>query len=46
MDTLINEVLKQLKEDINNEDLTAIEELLRQTPDIYLRAFLKEESNG
>jgi|APGre2960657373_1045057.scaffolds.fasta_scaffold19338_3 hypothetical protein len=39
---LINEVIKQIKEDVVNEDYTAIEELLQLIPERNLRAFLPE----
>jgi len=40
---LIDQVLLQVKRDIQNEDLTAIEELLRFVPEDRLFAFLSEE---
>jgi len=39
---LINEVLKQIAEDVANKDYTAIEELLQLIPEKNLRAFLPE----
>ena len=39
---LINEVLKQIAQDVENKDYTAIEELLQLIPEKNLRAFLPE----
>lgn len=39
---LMNEVLKQIAEDVANKDYTAIEELLKLVPEQNLRAFLPE----
>jgi hypothetical protein len=40
---LINEVLQQIKADIENEDMTAIEELIKEIPEEKLNAFLPEK---
>jgi len=40
---LINEVIAQVIKDINADDLTAVEELLRHVSDDILIAFLPEE---
>jgi hypothetical protein len=42
MSELIDKVIEQIRTDIENEDLTAIEELLRFVPEKYLRGFLSE----
>ena len=39
---LIDAVLAQIVKDIENEDLTAIQELLLSCPETALRAFLPE----
>ena len=39
---LINEVLKQVLKDVENLDLTAIEELIKNVPDTALMAYLPE----
>lgn len=39
---LMDRVIKQIKEDVVNEDYTAIEELLQLIPERNLRAFLPE----
>ena len=44
--TLINRVLKQIKSDVENKDLTAIEELLKCVPDEILIAYLPEDEQG
>ena len=40
---LIDNAIEQIKKDIENGDLTAIDELLRYVPTQNLRAFLSEE---
>mgnify|MGYP003136390271 CR=1 FL=1 len=40
--TIIDEVIEQIKEDLQFGDLTAIEELLRELPVERLTAFLEE----
>ena len=42
MELLMDRVLKQIAEDVRNEDYTAIEELLALIPERNLRAFLPE----
>jgi len=42
MQNLIDRVLKQIERDIETGDLTAIEELLRHTPEETLQAYLPE----
>jgi hypothetical protein len=42
---LINKVLNQVKKDVNNQDMTAIEELLRFCPKENLEAFLSEDES-
>jgi hypothetical protein len=45
MDTLIEQVIQQMREDIViNGDVTAIEELLKTVPEEALRGYLPEES--
>lgn len=39
---LIDKVIKQIEQDVENEDFTAIEELLKFVPIIHLTAFLSE----
>ena len=39
---LVDAVLAQIVKDVNNEDLTAIQELLLSCPESALRAFLPE----
>lgn len=39
---LIDSVLKQVVRDVSMHDLTAIEELLKQVPEAYLKGFLPE----
>jgi hypothetical protein len=41
--TLIERVVEQIKQDINNGDVTALEELLSFTPKENLIAYLPEE---
>ena len=41
---LIDSVIKQIVRDVNAHDFTAIDELLKQVPDQYLRGFLPERS--
>jgi hypothetical protein len=43
MNKLINAVLEQIRRDVNNGDMTSIEELLRYTPDVALLGYLPEE---
>jgi hypothetical protein len=43
MNKLIDAVLEQIKKDVANEDLTAVEELLRFLPPHRLRNYLPEE---
>jgi hypothetical protein len=40
---LIDKVIEKIKEDIQNEDLTAIDELLNFVDEKYLIGFLPEE---
>ena len=40
---LIDKVLEQIKEDVINGDVTAIEELLKQVPNEILKSYLPEE---
>lgn len=40
---LIDKVLEQIKEDVINGDVTAIEELLKQVPIEILKSYLQEE---
>jgi hypothetical protein len=40
--TLIDRVLKQIEQDVANQDFTAIEELLQYVPDNILEGFLSE----
>jgi frataxin-like iron-binding protein CyaY len=42
-ETLIDKVLEQIQEDINIQDLTCIEELIKSVPVENLRGFLSEE---
>jgi hypothetical protein len=37
---LINQVLERIKSDVNDGDLTAIDELLKRVPNKYLEAYL------
>jgi hypothetical protein len=39
---LIDQVINQIKRDIDHNDLTALEELLQQIPDEVLRPYLSE----
>ena len=39
---LIDSVLRQVVRDVSMHDLTAIEELLKQVPEAYLRGFLPD----
>ena len=41
-EALIDRVLKQIEQDVGNQDFTAIEELLQFVPEDRLRAFLPE----
>jgi len=41
-EVLMDRVLKQIEQDVKNQDFTAIEELLQQIPEQRLRAFLPE----
>jgi hypothetical protein len=43
---LIDQVIEQIKEDVENQDMTAIEELLRFVPTEYLLGYLSEVNNG
>jgi hypothetical protein len=40
---LINAVIEQIKTDIDNGDLTALDELLRFIPEDYLEGFISED---
>jgi len=40
--TLIDRVLKQIEQDVANQDFTGIEELLQRVPESVLRGFLSE----
>jgi hypothetical protein len=40
---LIDQVIEQIKTDVENQDMTAIEELLRVVPSDYLLGYLSEE---
>ena len=42
MNELINKVLKQMQKDFDNQDVTAIEELLYHIPIKYLEGYLSE----
>lgn len=42
-DTLLDKVVRQIKKDINNEDTTAIYELLEHAPEEVLKAYLPED---
>lgn len=42
LDKLIDKVLEQIQEDVNNGDLTAIEELIKPLPEEQLQGFLSE----
>jgi len=39
---LIDLVVKQIEKDVENKDMTAVEELLRNVPDEYLYGYLPE----
>ena len=39
---LIDSVIRQIVRDVNAHDFTAIDEMLKQVPDQYLRGFLSE----
>jgi hypothetical protein len=41
---LIDSVIRQILRDVNADDFTAIDELLKQVPDQYLQGFLSERS--
>jgi hypothetical protein len=45
MDNLIDSVIEQIKEDIKDGDLTAIDELLRFVPKENLIGYLPEDLN-
>jgi hypothetical protein len=40
--TLIDRVLKQIEQDVANQDFTCIEELLQRVPEQVLKGFLSE----
>jgi hypothetical protein len=40
--TLIDRVLKQIEQDVANQDFTCIEELLQRVPESVLQGFLSE----
>jgi hypothetical protein len=40
--TLIDRVLKQIEQDVGNQDFTAIEEILQYVPETVLKGFLSE----
>ena len=40
--TLIDLVLKQIEQDVGNQDFTAIEEILQYVPEAILKGFLSE----
>jgi hypothetical protein len=40
---LIDRVLKQIEDDVDASDLTALEELLKAVPEENLKAYLPEE---
>jgi hypothetical protein len=42
-DELIDAVIEQIKNDIQNKDLTAVDELLRFVPAPYLEKYLEEK---
>ena len=42
LDKLIDKVLEQIQEDVNNGDLTAIEELIKPLAEEQLQGFLSE----
>jgi hypothetical protein len=42
MDNLINLVLKQIQDDVDSGDLTALEELLKRVPAKVLESYLPE----
>jgi hypothetical protein len=42
-EALIDQVLKQIEQDVANKDFTAIEELLQYVPADILKGFLPEE---
>ena len=42
---LIDEVLKQIKCDVDSGDMTAIEEMIRHLPEDQLRGYLSEYEN-
>ena len=44
MDALIEQVILQIRQDIVNGDVTAIEELLKSAPESALRGYLPEEA--
>ena len=39
---LIDQVIEQIKKDVSNQDMTAIEELLRVVPEEHLSSYLSE----
>lgn len=43
VDNLIDMVLEQIREDVQNGDMYAIDELLRHIPEVYLHGYLSEE---
>jgi hypothetical protein len=45
MDNLINLVLKQIQDDVDSGDLTALEELLKRVPEKVLESYLPEVDN-
>lgn len=42
-ENLVNDVIEQIKKDIQNQDITALEELLHSAPSENLAAYLPEE---
>ena len=42
MDNLIDLVLKQIQDDVDSNDLTALEELLKRVPAQVLKSYLPE----
>lgn len=46
MDNLIELVLKQIQDDVDSNDLTALEELLKRVPAQVLKSYLPEETTN
>ena len=44
--SLLKAIVRQIQEDVNDGDYTAIEELLKNIPKKRLIGFLKEETNA